>query len=251
MIVEYLRPRTIKETLILLGRQAPVTIPIGGGTSIRKASRSFDISVVDLQALELDKINHTTDWIEIGSTVKLSTLGTQKELPEAIRKAVQLEGTANTRNLATLGGRLVACDGRSALITTLIALDANTIWDEERKEVLLGEWLALPDDRPGKLLISVKFRRKVALAFEFINRSKLDLPVLCVAVARWASGRVRVAVGGYGKAPQMVFDGPGSEGADKAAENACKKMDDFRASSEYRREMAIILTRRCLSKIQS
>ncbi|MGB8252123.1 MAG: FAD binding domain-containing protein [Anaerolineaceae bacterium] len=250
MIVEYFRPNTITEALSLIGRENPLTIPIGGGTSIRQKSRLNDLSVVDLQALKLNKIECLKDWLEIGATTTLSALEGNKEIPEAIREAVHLEGTANTRNLATLGGRLVSCDGKSALITTLIAADAITVWDENCKEIPLGEWLALPSDKPGKLLLSIKIKRNFVLELEVINRTKLDLPILCIAVARWNSGRVRVALGGFGKAPQMVFDGPDGNGAEQAAENACREADDFCASSDYRRAMAILLTRRCLARIQ-
>jgi len=250
MIVEYFRPNSIKEALSLIGRDTPLTIPIGGGTSIRQKSRLCDVSVVDLQDLNLNKIECSKDWLEIGATTTLSALEVNKEIPEAIREAVQLEGTTNTRNLATLGGRLVSCDGNSALITTLIATDAITVWDENRKEIPLGEWLALPSDKPGKILLSIIIKRNIILAWEVINRTKLDLPILCVAIARWNSGRVRVALGGFGKTPQMVFDGPDGNGAVQAAENACRKADDFRASSDYRREMAGLLTRRCLARLQ-
>ena len=178
----------------------------------------------------------------------LQTIADHPAIPEAIRTAVRLEGTANTRNQATLGGRLVAFDGRSALITTLVAADALTIWDDDQKQMSLGEWLALPDQKPGKLLVAVKFSRKTTLALEVVNRTKLDLPLVCVAAAKWPAGRTRLAVGGFGKCPQMAFDGQDAEGAEMAVENACRNSGDFRASEEYRRAMSIILTRRCLEK---
>ncbi len=250
MIVEYFRPKTKNEALALINREKPLTIPIGGGTSVRQKSVLNDFSIVDLQNIGLNTIESLKDWLEIGATTTLTALGDCKEIPETIKKAVQLEGTANTRNVATLGGRLVAFDGKSALITALIAADAITIWDNGHKEIPLGEWLALPSEKPGKLLIGIKIKRNMILSMEVINRTKLDQPILCVAVARWNSGRVRVALGGFGKAPKMVFDGPDGNGAEQAAENACKSADDFRASSDYRREMAGLLTRRCLSRIQ-
>lgn len=171
-------------------------------------------------------------------------------IPEAIRYAIQWEGTANTRNQATLGGRLVAFDGRSALITALVAADATTLWGEERKEVSLGEWLALPEKKPGKLLVAVRINRKANLALEVVNKTKLDMPLVCVAAAKWPAGRIRLAVGGFGKCPQMVFDGQDTDGAELAVENACRNSGDFRASEDYRRSMSIILTRRCLAKIK-
>ena len=56
MIIEYIRPKTIKEAVKLISRDAPVTIPMGGGTSLKGRSARQDFSVVDLQALKLDAI---------------------------------------------------------------------------------------------------------------------------------------------------------------------------------------------------
>jgi probable selenate reductase FAD-binding subunit len=250
MIVEYLRPKNIKEALDLIDKSKVKAYPIGGGTSIRVKAKKEDISVLDLQGLMLDQIITDNDWIKIGATTTLSSIEQHPDIPVAIREAVCLEGTSNTRNQATLGGRLVAFDGRSALITTLIATDAITEWDNESKEIPLGEWLALPDKKPGKLLVSVKIKRNINLVFEVINRTKLDLPLFCVAVARWKSGRVRVALGGFGNCPKMVFDGQDDSGAIVAVESACQDANDHYASSKYRISMAGILVRRSLERLQ-
>jgi CO/xanthine dehydrogenase FAD-binding subunit len=250
MIVEYERPKDIAEAIKLLSRKSPKSIPIAGGTGIRKKSMQEEISVVDLQALNLSDITISEDWIEIGATASLNAVGNHPDMPAAISKAIQLEGTANTRNQATIGGRLVAFDGRSALITALIAADAVTVWDGDRKEVSLGEWLALPDQKPGQLLLSVKIKSKLDLAIEIVNRTKLDLPIICVAAARWKNGRTRVAVGGFGECPRMAFDGPNADGAETAVESVCRSAEDKHASSEYRKAMAVVLTKRCLADNQ-
>lgn len=250
MIVEYLRPKTVKDAIKLLSRPSMQSVPIAGGTGIRKKARQQDIAVVDLQDLDLAGISLSEDWIEIGAMASLNTIANHPQIPAAISKAIQLEGTANTRNQATIGGRLVAYTGRSALITSLIAMDAVTVWDDTKEEVLLGEWLALPDKIPGKLLISVKVRRKITIGLEVINKTKLDLPILCVAAAGWKTGRVRVAVGGFGKCPQMAFDGPNADGAELAVENACRNAEDIHGSSDYRKAMSVVLTRRCLEGIR-
>lgn len=250
MIVEYTRPKTISEATKLLSRTTPHSVPIAGGTGVRRKARQQDIAVVDLQDLDLAGISLSEDWIEIGAMASLNAIANHPQIPAALSKAIQFEGTSNTRNQATIGGRLVAYIGRSALITALIAADAITVWDDHKKEELLGEWMALPDIKPGKLLISVKIRRKINLGLEIINRTKLDLPILCVAVAGWKNGRVRLAVGGFGKSPQMVFDGPTADGAEVAVENACRNAADIHGSSDYRRAMSIVLTRRCLEGIK-
>jgi putative selenate reductase FAD-binding subunit len=250
MIVEYLRPKTVTEAITLLSRKSPHSVPIAGGTGVRKKARQQDIAVIDLQDLNLAGISLSEDWIEMGAMLSLNAMANHPQMPAALSKAIQFEGTSNTRNQASIGGRLVSYNGRSALITALIAADAVTVWDDDKKEAPLGEWMALPDEKPGKLLVSVKIRRKISLALEIINKTKLDLPILCIAAAGWKNGRVRLAAGGFGKCPRMVFDGPNADGADVAVENACRNAGDLHGSSDYRRAMSIVLTRRCLESIQ-
>ncbi|MBN2677816.1 MAG: FAD binding domain-containing protein [Anaerolineaceae bacterium] len=250
MIVEYHRPKKIKDALDLIGRSNITTIPLAGGTALCKNQPDEQIEVVDLQDLPINTIDENPDWIEIGAMVKLALMENHQSLPSAIRHAVTLEGTTNTRNMATVGGRLIEFDGRSSLITTLLAMDATTKWDQDEKEIPLGEWLAFPPQKPGKLLRSVLINRNCDIAFEAINRTKLDLPIICVAVSHWKSGRTRVTLGGFGQCPKMVFDGQDISGIEEAVKSACHDASDRIASSEYRRSIAKTLVKRCLKTLQ-
>ena len=87
------------------------------------------------------------------------------------------------------------------------------------------------------------------MAFTYVARSPADQPIVCVAVARWPSGRTRVVLGGYGTAPVMVMDGPEPGGAVAAARDAYSHASDGWASAEYRQEMAAVLTQRCLDSL--
>ena len=72
-----------------------------------------------------------------------------------------------------------------------------------------------------------------------------------MALARWPSGRTRLAVGGYGNAPLLAMDGTESGGLEAAARNAFNDANDSWASAEYRREVAGILVYRCLATMDS
>ncbi len=72
MIIEYIRPKTIKEAVNLISRDAPTTIPMGGGTSLKRRAIQRDFSVVDLQALNLDQIDIDDTWIELGAMTTLT-----------------------------------------------------------------------------------------------------------------------------------------------------------------------------------
>ena len=90
----------------------------------------------------------------------------------------------------------------------------------------------------------------IKLEYEFVARTPADQPIVCAAIGKWPSGRTRVALGGFGEAPVLVFDGPQSSGAVAAAKNAYSLAGDVWASSAYRQEIASILTGRILSRLE-
>ena len=62
MITIYHRPKSIEEALQLLGRTAPRTVPLGGGTLLSHP-HSEAVEVVDLQALGLGRFSGAvTRW---------------------------------------------------------------------------------------------------------------------------------------------------------------------------------------------
>jgi len=122
MITEYHRPRTLEEALKLLAR--PATLPLGGGTVLTQSSdRSF--AVVDLQALGLDKIRKVGNKLEIGASATLSALLESQHILPALAAALRLETPLNLRNMGTVAGTLVTCEGRSPFATVMLALDAK------------------------------------------------------------------------------------------------------------------------------
>jgi len=90
----------------------------------------------------------------------------------------------------------------------------------------------------------------VKLAYEVVARTPADQPIVCVAVAKWSSGRTRIVLGGYGDAPILACDGPESQGGEIAAASAYSQASDMWVSAEYRQEVARILTLRCLSQFE-
>jgi CO/xanthine dehydrogenase FAD-binding subunit len=89
----------------------------------------------------------------------------------------------------------------------------------------------------------------VRLAFETVARTPSDKPIVCAAVAQWPSGRTRLALGGWGKAPALALDGNGPDDLEAAARNAFSEAGDEWASKEYRNEIASVLAKRCLATL--
>jgi CO/xanthine dehydrogenase FAD-binding subunit len=256
VIVEYHRPQTLEEALQLLSRPSPRTVPLGGGTVVSRPGQE-DLAVVDLQALGLNQIQSRGDVLEIGASTTLQDLldrGAQHGAafwPD-LQKTLELEEAYNLRHTVTLAGKLVSSTGRSGLTAALLALDAQLALLPDDQKISLGDLLPLRQEKlPGRLITAVSLPLKARLAYEYIARTPADWPVVCAAVARWPSGRTRVALAGYGTAPFLAMDGPEAAGAETAAREAFSNAGDAWADAAYRAEMAELLTRRALQSLES
>ncbi len=248
MIRAYHRPRTLEEALELLAR--PDARPLGGGTILNQ-QRQADFEVVDLQALGLNKIHKAGEKLEIGATVTLQALLESPHAPEALRAALKLEAPLNLRNTGTVAGALVSCDGRSPFAAVMLALDAKmTVISKQSLVISLGDLLPLRDEQlRGKLITQIEIPLNAKLAFEYVARTPADRPILCAALAQWTSGRTRLVVGGWGSSPAVAMDGRDATGLEPAARNAAHDAADEFASAEYRREVAVVLAKRCLEAL--
>ncbi len=258
MIKDYHRPTTLAEALTYLKR--PDALPLGGGTLLSQPGIA-SVDVVDLQALGLNKIHKVGEKLDIGATVTLQQLLESPHTPEALRSALRLEAPLNLRNMATVAGALVSCDGRSPFAAVMLALDAKvTVVSEQSSVSSLGDLLPLRQELlRGKLITQVEIPLNVKLAYEQVARTPADKPLVCAALAQWPSGRTRLVIGGWGASPSVAMDGrlPSSpagrgnegEGLFAAARNAAHDAADEWASAEYRREVAVTLAKRCLETL--
>lgn len=246
MILEYHRPKTLKEALQLLNRSTPITRPLGGGTVLNRPGEDA-VAVVDLQALGLDQLEVNGKQLRAGAMVRLQTLLEADAPPEGLRQAIRLEATLNTRQAATIAGTAAAGTGRSPLLAALLALDAGLeIRHAEAgtAKVDLGDWLPLRAARLGELISAVELPLNVRLALDFVARTPADQPIIGVAAARWPSGRTRLVLYGWGDMPKLVMDGAESDGWEEGVHSAASDSGDEWASSEYRQASAVILAHR-------
>lgn len=252
MIIEYQRPKTLPEALTLLAREKPISFPLGGGTYLNRVSDEL-YAVIDLQGLGLGTITKKGNTLELGATVTLQQFSEYEGLPTDIYKVINHEGSYNLRQMATVAGTLVTANGRSPYATVMLAMDTKlevTRINDIVKNVKLGDWLPLrARTKPGELITKVKFPSNIKVSYESIARSPADQPIICAAVAQWASGRTRLVLGGWGEAPVLAMDGPEADGIELAAMNSCSRAADEWASSEYRQEMAGILASRCTTRL--
>jgi CO/xanthine dehydrogenase FAD-binding subunit len=254
MIIEYHRPTTVAEALSLLARKQPLSYPLGGGTVLNRNSDEH-IAVVDVQALGLDTLGKKGNILQVGATVTLQRLLELSGLAKDINRAITHEATLNLRQMATIAGKLVTADGRSPFATAMLALDVSLEvleLDAKPKKVRFGDWLPIRHNfMPGRLISKVSIPLNVRIAYEYISRTPADLPIVCAAVAFWESGRTRLALGGWGLHPCLAMDGPDLNGIEIAASSAYSIAEDEWASAAYRKEMASVLSTRCVNRINS
>ncbi|MBN1149143.1 MAG: FAD binding domain-containing protein [Anaerolineales bacterium] len=254
MIKEYHRPTSFEEALALLGRAEPPTLPLAGGSALNRPSAE-EFAVVDLQALRLDGFQARGNFLELGATLSLQNLLEELRLAKpspaaALEKAIEHEATNNLRQVASVAGTLVAAGGRSPFTTALLALDARLTVQPGDEQASLGDLLPFRQERlRGRLITQVSLPSNARLAYEYVARTPADLPIVCAALAIWPSGRRRLALGGYGAAPVMAFDGGEAEGVQVAAQSAYSEAGDQWASAEYRQEIAGVLAKRCLEQL--
>ena len=250
MIIEYHRPQSVEEALKLIGRKKIPTYPMGGGTVLNRPA-AVRFAVADLQALGLDRIRKSGNTLEIGATASLQAFHDSVHIPSMLKNIVDLEANYNLRQIATVAGSLIGCDGRSPLATTLLALDAKVSLLPGDEEITLGNLLPHRNVRthgfplPGKLITKITIPLQPMLCWQVVSRSPADRPLVGIALVRWPSGRTRLALAGWGPTPILALDGNEPGGVVEAAQNAFSEAEDEWASAEYRSKMAGVLANRC------
>lgn len=250
MISAYHRPQNLDDALGLISRDAPRTVPLGGGTMLSH-NRDGAVEVVDLQALGLNRLVERGQSLEIGGVGTLRQVEEYTATPAALASAIKLEKPLNLRNMSTIAGALVVCDGRSGLAATLLALDATITMRRPGEETLpLGEFLPMREQGGVRFLITrLEIPLIVHVAFEFVARTPADRPIVGTALARWPSGRMRLVLCGYGPLPLLAMDGNAADDVQAAARNAFSNATDAWGSAEFRMQTAAVLSRRCLAQL--
>lgn len=255
--LEYFRPKTVAEALELLHKG----IPLAGGTAITPR-RSEVSAVVDLQDLDLDGLGLEGQTLVAGSGLKLQKLvEAGAPIPPALAAACRLEAAWNLRNMATLGGVSMAADGRSPLLTTLLACGAQIEIEPGGERIPLDDLLRTRGEEDGRRLITkVVIPIPNRLSYDQVARSPVDRPIVCAAVAERTQeageGRLSVCLGGFGERPirveadkSWVGGDEGVEAATEAARRAYSSAGDQWASAEYRSEVAAILVGRLVREV--
>ncbi|HEY7126913.1 MAG TPA: FAD binding domain-containing protein [Ktedonobacterales bacterium] len=269
-VTEYYRPDTLEEALQLLRRPGVKTVPLAGGTLLVGQRDDSVQAVVDLKALGHNTIQEQQGRIHLGAMVTLQQL-VESQLAQEIAdgilaKAAKSSAARLIRNAATVGGTLAAGPAAHAdLAVALAALGAQVhLVGVAERSVPVEEVFA--QRQSDELLTEINFHRPAAHAagaFLRVARAPDDVALVHVAALVQMEGgvcqRIHLAVGGVGMSPvrldaaeTVLYQQAPDETRIAAAVSAgladFNPPPDFRASPEYRKEIAGVLARRALQQ---
>jgi len=254
---EFFQPKTLAEAIELLERG----VPLAGGTALTPRRGEIP-AVIDLRELGLDNLEIQNGTILIGAGLTLQKMVDAVHiLPVALREVCIKESGWNLRNMATLGGVIMSGDGRSPLLTVLLALRAQVVFEPGGNTVPLVDLLQQREEAGfHHLITAIRLDNPLTLVYEQISRTPADRPIVCAAVAHFpeenAGYPFQVALGGFGSHPIRVEEAESileDDGDIDAAAEACRevyiKAGDAWASSEYRSHTTGVLVRRLLMEL--
>jgi carbon-monoxide dehydrogenase medium subunit len=273
----YERPSTVEDAVALLsGTQSRA---LAGGTDLipqLKEGRKPARVVVDLKHIpQLTAISRGTDggW-RIGAAVSVAQLGAEPGLAgehAGLIASARLIGSLQIQSRATLGGNL--CNGAPSAdaVPLLISLGAKAViaGPDGQRTVAVESLPASPGKTSlvaGELLVALllppREARSGACYLRFTPRREMDIAIAGsgVAITLGVGGDVksaRVTLASVAPVPlratraeaRLIGDMPSAaliaEAARIAAEEA-RPISDARGSSDYRRHLVEVLTRRAL-----
>jgi len=269
--VKYFKPQTLEEAIGILTKILGSRV-LAGGTDLLvdlKTGRASAEALVDIGSLrELRGIEDLGDRIRIGAATKLQEVVESdvvaRELP-LLRKAVEVMGSWQIRNLATIGGNLCNASPAADTAPPFLAYDAelHIVGPKGSRVVPITKFftgyrrVALEE---GEILKDIVIRKRTWSGWSYIKlgrRSSFTLSV--VSVATLTSVRdgtfedVRIALNSVAPVPIRAYAAEeylrGREVNHSVLERAAEivreevsPIDDVRASAWYRREMVYRLT---------
>lgn len=274
---EFLYPQTLSEAVQKKHEYGTAAAPIAGGTEIVPNMPPDIRCLIDVTRLGLDYIEEEPERVRIGATTTMHQVAVS---PVVVRIANGVLSSSccqgwptEVRNTATLGGNVVGAGPFADSPPALLALDAEVViarleGDEtiplqdfflDYRRTAVGQGILreiqIPRPRASARGAFLKFARTQ------VDQALVNLAVI-VELENDVCARVRLALGAIGRTPQRLLEAeraltdrplePDSiENVVSIVTELVDPVIDLRASADYRRELAGVLTRRALHQIAS
>jgi CO/xanthine dehydrogenase FAD-binding subunit len=268
-LTEFHKPKTIEDAIKLL--RQPDTVALAGGTQLIASQNKKVRAAVDLSALGLTYIRDLKGAVAIGATTTLADVNDSPILRAAangvLAQAAHRTAASLLRRQASAAGALIS-EPNGIFAVTLLALDALVGCVGDRTtEIPVADFLSHLPQFKGALVTEIvipaaSLGRRAAL--ETVARTPSDKPIVSVCASLSWDGNtardVRIALGGVAwsavRAERVESELEGKalgdgviEPAARLASQGLSPRGDYRGSVEYRKEMAVVLTRRSVKEL--
>lgn len=244
-VIEYLRPGSLDEVLRLRAEN-PDKIRFLAGGSFKPTLEDGKTIIVDLQDAGLDCLEITDQGFTIGGLATLQDMETALNSP-GFYQALSTEYGLNVRNTLSISNYLAQANGRSPVLICLLALNPVVYSLEHPYGLSLRDFLL--SNPTGDVVTKVKFPKFHKLSYEGVGRSPKDLPIVSVTVSSQMDGRIRVACGGTIEIWEPFELSQHHDWIEQVS-NLYQNADDAWASAEYRQDVAQVLLRRALQRLE-
>ena len=193
----YLKPKTVDEALALLNQYGKKAVLLAGGTDVIVMVKQKNMSpelLISLQGIPgLDRIEYD-GTLRIGPMVAHRAI----EKSESIRKefsaladAVDVLGSVQIRNVATIGGNICTAAPSADTVVPLLALGAQLRLKSSKSErtISVDQFFSGPGQTvlsQGEILTEISIPKPLpntgSAYWKHQRRQALDLPILGVAV---------------------------------------------------------------------
>lgn len=257
---------------------------LAGGTDLiaqMKAGQRTPTKIVDVKKVpELTHVGATADdGLEIGAAVSCTVLAGNAHIQAhhaALHDSVQLIGSLQIQNRATLGGNICNAAPSADAVPALIAdgAVARITGPDGERTLALEELFAGPGKthlKPGELLVSITLPKPAARSasayLRFTPRREMDIAVVgaaaridlnddgTISAARVALASVAPTPVRAPSAERALIGQPATvdtfAAAATAAQSDATPISDTRGSADYRRDLIAVLVRRALEQCAS
>jgi aerobic carbon-monoxide dehydrogenase medium subunit len=277
---EYHQPESLPDAVALAARFGEEASFLAGGTDLMvqiERGRVAPRHVVGLHRVPGLAGIEANGRIALGARVTHRAIERAPALGGALRcliEGAEVIGGHQVRNVATVGGNLANASPAADLVPCLLALDGmvRLVGPGGERELPVERFLLGPNRtarRPDELLTLVSLPALPAHSSSAFlkagRRRAMEISVVCVAARLTldASGErcleARIALGAVApttvrarEAERTLEERPvGGEAfarAAAAAQEACRPIDDVRASAAFRRHLVGVLVRRALDR---
>ncbi len=278
---QYHRPQSMEEALGLLADHGDDARIISGGTSLllfmkqRLVQPGHLISLQDIPGL--DDIALTDEGVSIGAMCSHRAVETSPVVRQAVpllSETYRYVATPRIRNMATVGGGLVHADPNLDPPPSLIVLGAQVVLTSASGERAMPveeffldyyETAIEPGEIVSRVVVPHVPPNSGSSFIKFLPRTADDYATVSAAAYLTLSDDgssckdVRIGLGSVGATP---IRGRGAEDVlrgrpvtpelihrtAQAVGDEVEPMDDFRGSANYKRQMAVVFTRRTLER---